>query len=652
MKSWFEKQTENSVKKIRAELKKQIDYVASAMEDLRESALEFEMKDTIDAETRSAQNIYEKFTEMVDNFDFPEVVTYKTSEDFRKRLEKFLTTLLTQGRRFIPNLGKKYKTRLFVLNRALTRIQRNYQEFEKFLEDKTILLQEVDAASDNISLLIEKVEDREALKRNIKSEKNEAIKIEEDIEALNNSTHDLEDQTVLVELNEINKKLKIVGNKLRVELGGLDKPLRKLTSRVLDGKVVCPPELVELANNIRSNPLDAFWNISNGYEKLTRMLEILKDAAKADKLKLKSSMTNKTIALSDKIINGSMKGIHSELLALKEKRLAIEQKVDELGLKEQISDAYLKLSELYEKKGNAVESLTYYKKHITFKDSVQNITAVQNMAEQEDARRRIELNLAAQRNKNQRNISIGIAIALFLIGLLALGLYRRNRFIRKTKQIIEKEKDRSDNLLLNILPQETADELKENGRVVAKKFESVTVLFTDFKGFTHYSENLDPEKLVETIGFYFTKFDDIMEKYGLEKIKTIGDSYMCAGGLPYPTKDHAPKMVQAAFEIIAFVDETKKNATAEQIHFDIRVGINTGPIVAGVVGSKKFSYDIWGDTVNVASRMESMSEPGKINISKSTYELIKSDFDCEYRGEIEAKNRGKVKMYYVNPLKN
>ena len=336
MKSWFEKQTENSVKKIRAELKKQIDYVASAMEDLRESALEFEMKDTIDAETRSAQNIYEKFTEMVDNFDFPEVVTYKTSEDFRKRLEKFLTTLLTQGRRFIPNLGKKYKTRLFVLNRALTRIQRNYQEFEKFLEDKTILLQEVDAASDNISLLIEKVEDREALKRNIKSEKNEAIKIEEDIEALNNSTHDLEDQTVLVELNEINKKLKIVGNKLRVELGGLDKPLRKLTSRVLDGKVVCPPELVELANNIRSNPLDAFWNISNGYEKLTRMLEILKDAAKADKLKLKSSMTNKTIALSDKIINGSMKGIHSELLALKEKRLVIEQKVDELGLKEQI----------------------------------------------------------------------------------------------------------------------------------------------------------------------------------------------------------------------------------------------------------------------------------------------------------------------------
>jgi class 3 adenylate cyclase len=322
------------------------------------------------------------------------------------------------------------------------------------------------------------------------------------------------------------------------------------------------------------------------------------------------------------------------------------------GLKNQISDAYLKLSELHEKRGNVAESLKLYKSHIKFKDSVRNITQVQNMANQEVARRQIEVDLAEQRNKNQRNITIGTVIALFLIGLLAFGLYRRNRFIRKTKEIIENERDRSESLLLNILPEETAAELKINGKVKAKKFESVTVLFTDFKGFTHYSENLDPEKLVETVGVYFSKFDDIMEKYGLEKIKTIGDSYMCAGGLPYPTTDHANKMVQAAFEIVDFVNEAKRNAQEGQIYFDIRVGINTGMVVAGVVGSKKFSYDIWGDTVNVASRMESMSEPGKINISKSTYELIKSNFVCEYRGEIEAKNRGKVKMYFVNPLKN
>jgi len=322
------------------------------------------------------------------------------------------------------------------------------------------------------------------------------------------------------------------------------------------------------------------------------------------------------------------------------------------GLKEQISDAYLKLSELHEKRGNAAESLKMYKSHIAFKDSVRNITQVQNMANQALARKQIEVDLEKQRSKNQRNISIGTAIVLLLIGLLAFGLYRRNRFIRKTKQIIEKEKDRSDSLLLNILPEETAAELKKYGKVEAKKFDAVTVLFTDFKGFTHYAENLDPKELIERVGFYFSKFDDIMEKYGLEKIKTIGDAYMCAGGIPFATKDHALQMVRASFEILEFVRETKKNATTEQIHFDIRVGINTGPVVAGVVGTKKFSYDIWGDTVNVASRMESMSEPGKINISNSTYELVKSDFDCEYRGEIEAKNRGKVKMYFVNALKS
>ena len=246
---------------------------------------------------------------------------------------------------------------------------------------------------------------------------------------------------------------------------------------------------------------------------------------------------------------------------------------------------------------------------------------------------------------------IATAIALLLIGLLALGLFRRNKFIQRTKKIIEEEKDRSDNLLLNILPEETAKELKDSGKVLAKKFESVTVLFTDFKGFTQYSENLSPEALVETIGFYFSKFDEITEKYGLEKIKTIGDAYMCAGGLPFPTEDHAQNMVKAAFEIAAFVDETKNNENASGKIFDIRIGINTGPVVAGVVGTKKFAYDIWGDTVNIASRMESMSEPGKINISENTYALIKEDFDCEYRGEIEAKNRGKLKMYFVNSPK-
>ncbi|MGB5226728.1 MAG: adenylate/guanylate cyclase domain-containing protein [Eudoraea sp.] len=325
------------------------------------------------------------------------------------------------------------------------------------------------------------------------------------------------------------------------------------------------------------------------------------------------------------------------------------------GLKEQISEANLKLSELYEEAGNLPTSYKYYKDHIVYRDSVKNIETVQQMANQrtdyEVSQKQIEIDLAEQREKNQRNMTIGTAIALLLIGIMAIGLYRRNNFIRKTKQIIEEEKERSDKLLLNILPEETALELKEKGKVKAKKHEAVSVLFSDFKGFTRYSEKLSPEALVETIDFYFSKFDAIIEKHGLEKIKTIGDAYMCAGGLHDNEKDHASRMVLAALEITAFVEETKNDVAASELTFDIRIGINTGPVVAGVVGTNKFAYDIWGDTVNVAARMESMSEPGRINISENTYALIKDDADCTYRGEIEAKNRGKLKMYFVNEVK-
>ena len=324
------------------------------------------------------------------------------------------------------------------------------------------------------------------------------------------------------------------------------------------------------------------------------------------------------------------------------------------GLKEQISEANLKLSELYEIKGNKVSSYKYYKDHIIFRDSVKNLESIQEIADlrtdYEVSQKQLEVNLLNQQKKNQRIAVIASTIALFLIGLLAIALFRRNKFIQKTKKVIEEERDRSDNLLLNILPEETAVELKKNGVVKAKNYDAVTVLFSDFKGFTSYSKNLSPEALVETIHFYFSKFDAIIEKHGLEKIKTIGDAYMCAGGLNYDSEDHPQKMLQAAVEIVAFVEETKQDGTANKMNFDIRIGINTGPVVAGVVGTKKFAYDIWGDTVNVASRMESMSEPGRINISENTYEIIKNTWTCEYRGEIEAKNRGAMKMYFVDGL--
>ncbi len=340
------------------------------------------------------------------------------------------------------------------------------------------------------------------------------------------------------------------------------------------------------------------------------------------------------------------------------------------SLKEQIGQANLQIANLYEKSGNYKESLSYYKNYQIYNDSVANIKNVQKMANlrtdfevsekqtevdlltQQKKNQQIKVDLLNSQKKNQKNLVIATFIALFLIVMIAFGLFRRNRYINKTRLIIEEEKNRSENLLLNILPEETAKELKKYGKVQAKRFESVTVLFTDFKNFTNSSENLTPEKLVKSVDYYFSQFDIIIEKYKLEKIKTIGDSYMCAGGLPFATKDHALKMTLAAFEILQFVEDTRTLNDADVTPFDVRIGINTGPVVAGVVGTKKFAYDIWGDTVNVGSRMESASIPGKINITENTYQLIKHSFDCEYRGEIEVKNKGLLKMYFVNSIKD
>ena len=235
--------------------------------------------------------------------------------------------------------------------------------------------------------------------------------------------------------------------------------------------------------------------------------------------------------------------------------------------------------------------------------------------------------------------------------MLLFFLYRRYSFVKETNTIIEEEKNRSDTLLLNILPKETAQELKETGQVEAKKFESVTVLFTDFKDFTRSSENLTPESLVRSVDYYFSKFDEVMEKHGLEKIKTMGDAYMCTGGIHLNKEDHAIRMVHAAFEIVQITEEVKIKNQDNIMPYEIRVGINTGPVVAGVVGTQKFAYDIWGDTVNVAARMETNSETGRINISENTYELIKDEFECEYRGKMKVKNKGMMKMYYVNKPK-
>jgi class 3 adenylate cyclase len=217
--------------------------------------------------------------------------------------------------------------------------------------------------------------------------------------------------------------------------------------------------------------------------------------------------------------------------------------------------------------------------------------------------------------------------------------------VEEKNLIIEAEKQKSDALLLNILPAEVAEELKEKGTAGAKLFDDVTVLFTDFKDFTKVAEQLSPQDLVDELHSCFSAFDGIMVKYKIEKIKTVGDAYLAVSGLPQARTSHAEEIVKAAIEIRDFMLNRKKIMGDKT--FGVRIGIHSGSVVAGIVGVKKFAYDIWGDTVNTAARMEQNSEPGKINASQTTYELVKDKFTCEYRGQIEAKNKGKLKMYFI-----
>lgn len=324
------------------------------------------------------------------------------------------------------------------------------------------------------------------------------------------------------------------------------------------------------------------------------------------------------------------------------------------GLKDQISEAYFQLSELNESQGNIKKALEYHKLHVVYRDSVRDLDNIQKLAKTQTnyqvAQKQLEVNLANEQQKTQRIMLWAAGVVLLLIIYLTFTLFKRNKFMKTTNKVIAAEKQRSDDLLTNILPEETAEELKQNGVVKAKQFDSVSILFTDFKGFTEEAGKLTPEQLVESINYYFSKFDDIIKTYELEKIKTIGDAYMCAGGLPFHVEDHTAKMCQAALEITEFVKKTKRSINHKLAKFDIRVGINTGSVVAGVVGTTKFQYDIWGDDVNIAARMESSSEPGKVNISESTYQILKNYdvFRFTPRGEIEAKGKGKIKMYFVD----
>ena len=233
-----------------------------------------------------------------------------------------------------------------------------------------------------------------------------------------------------------------------------------------------------------------------------------------------------------------------------------------------------------------------------------------------------------------------------------IEIIKQKQQVEKQKKMLEEEKEKTEKLLLNILPREMADELKNKGKAKARKYRKVTVMFTDFKGFTKHSEDYSPEDLVAELDSYFIKFDEIVNKYNVEKIKTIGDAYMCAGGVPIRNKSNPIDTTLAALEIQRYMQEVRdiKLSIGEK-PWEIRIGLHTGNLIAGVVGIKRFAYDIWGDTVNVAAAMEQSGEVGNVNISESTYEAIAEFFVTEYRGKLEAKNKGNIDMYFVHSIK-
>lgn len=248
--------------------------------------------------------------------------------------------------------------------------------------------------------------------------------------------------------------------------------------------------------------------------------------------------------------------------------------------------------------------------------------------------------------------------SIVLLGVYSFAQYRLF-WVRKRKEELEKEvltrtqqleqeKLKSDELLLNILPAETAEELKKYGKAKAKRHEQVTVMFVDFKDFSRISENMDPEQLVAEIDFCFRNFDAIIDRFQLEKIKTIGDAYMCAGGISEDNPQAMTAVIHAALEIQDFMESLKTlEETKDNTHFQARIGIHTGPIVAGVVGTKKFAYDIWGNTVNIAARMESHGYPGKVNISEETYAYVKNKFTCAPHGQFITRQDTVIEMYFV-----
>ena len=363
------------------------------------------------------------------------------------------------------------------------------------------------------------------------------------------------------------------------------------------------------------------------------------------------------------------KDIERKLALMRGEKL--EEEVDSLSRQQEVLKAQqAQLQSVVQEKENAIRNMTteQMRRELLLTEKERLLDALRynstldsmKLAQSQLQLRQQAAELSARESELAlRNSQRKFFVALAALGLLlAGGLFYRYRVTREhnlllaqKNEIIEEERRRSENLLLNILPFTVAEELKRQGFAAARRYEEATVLFADFVGFSRLSKQMLPEELVSTLDHAFKNFDRIVGQYKLEKIKTIGDAYMCAGGVPSDDGDHPGNMVRAALDIQQFLNDWNRERVAGgQPAFEARIGIHTGPVVAGVVGNRKFAYDIWGETVNVAARMESNGEPGRVNISSSTYNYVKDVFRCSSRGRIAAKNVGEIEMYFVERI--
>jgi class 3 adenylate cyclase/Tfp pilus assembly protein PilF len=402
----------------------------------------------------------------------------------------------------------------------------------------------------------------------------------------------------------------------------------------------------ELIANIYSNIGYSYMSLRK-YEEATGYMVMARDIYEAS-----GNQANVATVLANLAEVYSLKGDYNRAMNLLSQSTNISE---EIRMRDQSKKNYLAYSELYTAMGNFSEALNYYKKYVGLKDTLYAEDIHQQLADfevrYETEKKDNEITLLRQTQEIQelrikkdlvlRNSLIAGLAMLFLLVAVVYWFLLQKRTINKA---LAAEKTKSDLLLQNILPAGIAHDLKETGKTEPQLYEHVTICFTDMCGFTEMASQMEPKKLIDELNMIFTAFDNIIETHHCERIKTIGDSYMAVCGLPGEDARHAENIIRSAVEMVQYLE--KKNLDSE-IEWKMRVGIHSGPVIAGVVGTRKYLYDVFGDTINTASRIESASEPMRINVSDSTYELVKDIFKFETRGQIEVKGKGKVSMYFL-----